>query len=386
MRIPAARLTNRRSYLDPLNFATNFAFFRDSERLHTRLATANYWSGYGSQAVTCWLTLFGETGEILAEWCESCGPAASSIVLDSREIRARFGLPEFVGQLFFISSALPVTTSSNTRSTLLAGTMAEPRAAATCRCRQHMTPMPGRPTAMPACRRRPLASRSSCGSRTVIQFRFRREPLRINRMGNDSVAPLIEPIPPFATRAVDVGDLLPEVVWPAQFELRAGKHMVRPRYEIVGRNRRRIAHVNVERDDLEPDPELPRLTNLLGKGYLLPAPILPRKQWRTEVLPTPMAVRQHELPIAAIVYDPEGNEVLRYPLGRLPRDHATALDLDRAPASKLWAMAMAMSNWSMTLPRATKPMAGCTRFSDIATAISTMPPRPALARTSLIRF
>src|SRR5262249_33767624 len=29
MRIPADRLTNRRSYLDPLNFATNFAFFRD---------------------------------------------------------------------------------------------------------------------------------------------------------------------------------------------------------------------------------------------------------------------------------------------------------------------------------------------------------------------
>ena len=153
-------------------------------------------------------------------------------------------------------------------------------------------------------------------------------------MGNDSVAPLIEPIPPFATRAVNVGDLLPDVVWPAQFELRAGKHMVRPRYEIVGQNRRRIAHVNVERDDLEPDPELPRLTNLLGKGYLLPAPILPRKQWRTEVLPTPMALRQRELPIAAIVYDPEGNEVLRYPFGRLPRDHATALDLDHAPGIK----------------------------------------------------
>ena len=30
MRLPAERLTNRRVYLDPLNFATNFAFFRDT--------------------------------------------------------------------------------------------------------------------------------------------------------------------------------------------------------------------------------------------------------------------------------------------------------------------------------------------------------------------
>ena len=58
MRIPADRLTNRRSYLDPLNFATNFAFFRDAGGLHTRLVTANYWSGYGAGAVTCWMTLF----------------------------------------------------------------------------------------------------------------------------------------------------------------------------------------------------------------------------------------------------------------------------------------------------------------------------------------
>src|SRR5579862_1105750 len=37
MRIPDERLTNPRTYLDPLNFATNFAFFRDRCGLHTRL-------------------------------------------------------------------------------------------------------------------------------------------------------------------------------------------------------------------------------------------------------------------------------------------------------------------------------------------------------------
>src|SRR5256885_11828942 len=41
---------------------------------------------------------------------------------------------------------------------------------------------------------------------------------------------------------------------------------------------------------------------------------------------TPMAVSQAELPIVAIVYNSEGNQVTRHAFGRLPRDHATALD------------------------------------------------------------
>ena len=78
-----------------------------------------------------------------------------------------------------------------------------------------------------------------------------------------------------------------------------------------------------------PDPDLPTLAGVLGKGYLLPAPVLPRG-----VLAYPRAADANgdpakpELPIAAIVYDREGNEVLRRSLGRLPRGHATALDLD----------------------------------------------------------
>ncbi|HJY48799.1 MAG TPA: hypothetical protein VJ349_09220, partial [Stellaceae bacterium] len=83
-----------------------------------------------------------------------------------------------------------------------------------------------------------------------------------------------------------------------------------------------------ERADLRPDPELPKLKAVLGKGYLLPAPLMPRESWKSLVLPTPMAVCQTDLPIAAIVYDPDGREVLRHPFGRLPRAHATALDLD----------------------------------------------------------
>jgi hypothetical protein len=152
--------------------------------------------------------------------------------------------------------------------------------------------------------------------------------IRLNPMGEEHVVAVAEPIAPFATRAVDIGEVLPGLAWPRQVELRAGKHMVRPRYEILERGRRRIAHVNVERSDLTADPDLPRLAGTLGKGYLLPAPVMPIDQWQSLVLPTPMAVGQAELPIAALVYDPNGNEVLRHSFGRVPRAHQVALDLD----------------------------------------------------------
>src|SRR5262249_39376215 len=150
----------------------------------------------------------------------------------------------------------------------------------------------------------------------------------VNQMGDERVAPIIEPIAPFATYALDIAKLMPDIRWPKQLELRAGKYMVRPRYEVIDRGRRRIAHVNVERADLLPDPELARLGEALGKGYLLPAPVLPHAEWRTLVLPTPMAVRQAELPIAARVYAPDGGEILSHSFGRLPRGHASVLNLD----------------------------------------------------------
>jgi hypothetical protein len=147
-------------------------------------------------------------------------------------------------------------------------------------------------------------------------------------MGEETLVPVAEPIGPFATCAVDIGKVLPKLPWPRQIELRAGKHMVRPRYEVLDRRRRRIAHVNVERADLQADPEIPKLRETLGKGYLLPAPVMPLDEWQSFVLPTPMAVAQAELPIAALIYDPEGREILRHPLGRVPRAHRTVLDLD----------------------------------------------------------
>ena len=326
LRLPANRLTNARVYLDPLNFATNFAFFRGTDELHTQLVTVNYWSGYGAGAVTCWMTLFGGNGEVLAEWCQRFGPTAQAIVLDSREIRARFGLPEFTGQLF-----LHVTGAAGHDVVKYALDIFENSGLAGCRggtlsCTHDANAWPAdRYAGLPA---------PAVGEQIVLWIQ-NSHPIRIpdravgvNVMGEDRVVPIPGAIAPFATRAVYISELLPDLAWPRQIELRAGKHMVRPRYEIVERGRRRIAHVNVERADLAPDPELPGIACLLGKGYLLPAPIMPLEQWKTSVLPTPMAIRQAELPIAARVYDPEGCEIVRYSFGRLPRAHASALELD----------------------------------------------------------
>src|ERR1700744_2536862 len=62
VRLPDDLLTNRARYLDKLNFATNFAFFRDADGLHTRLVSANYWAGYGAPNVRLWLRLFDMDG------------------------------------------------------------------------------------------------------------------------------------------------------------------------------------------------------------------------------------------------------------------------------------------------------------------------------------
>jgi hypothetical protein len=100
LRLPDAMLTNRRNYLDSLNFATNLVFFRDSDGHHTRLVTANYWSAYGAKAPQAWCCLLNEKGEALAEWTDALPGANASVVIDSKDVRQRFGLDGFTGSLF----------------------------------------------------------------------------------------------------------------------------------------------------------------------------------------------------------------------------------------------------------------------------------------------
>ena len=106
-----------------------------------------------------------------------------------------------------------------------------------------------------------------------------------------------------------------------------GAHVVRPRYEVVRQGHSRIAHVNVERADLRPDPGIRTLSNLLGRGYLLPFPILPPESFRSIVQPNPMAEWQDSLPIRLDVFDTAGRLVTQHFLGNLARDHDLALDL-----------------------------------------------------------
>ena len=322
-RLDNALLTNQRVYLDNRNFATNFAFFRDDAGARTRVATANYWSGYGAKDISFHLILFGDDGTILAEWDEKLGDGAASVSIDSRTVREQFDLDDFTGQLFIhaigvaghdiVKYALDVWNDAGTElscthdanawpSDLYAGLPAPRDGEEVALWVQNSHPSP-----IPA------------------------GEVGLNLMGSNQIIWLDEPIDGFATRRLIINDILPNAGWPAQIEVQAGKHFVRPRYEITSaQNARRIAHVNVERSDLKPDPGIAELGNLMGKGYILPAPILPMAVWDSEVLPTPMATDQQNLPIAALIIDASGQEVGRHNFGKLPRDHKTALAIGRS--------------------------------------------------------
>jgi hypothetical protein len=152
--------------------------------------------------------------------------------------------------------------------------------------------------------------------------------MALDRMGAEAPVAIDAEIPAFATRAVDVAEFFPALRWPAQLEFRAGRHVVRPRYEVTAQGRTRIAHVNVERADLQPDPGIKTLHPALGRGFLLPFPVLERGTYKTIVQPTPMAVSETNLPLRLDVFARDGAKVTERFLGVLPRDHDVAVDLD----------------------------------------------------------
>ncbi len=321
LKIDKRMLTDPKHYLSPLNFATNFAFFREKDGHHTTLTTVNYWHRYGARNLSIWCCLFDEQGKTVATWEESLKDQAESIVFCSQRIKERFQLNDFVGQLFIhvigvkghniIKYALDTTGNEEE---LLSST-------------HDANAWPAEYYAgVPAPRE----------NEQVILWVQNSYPLEIksgeiglSRMGSEEVVPLKTPIAPYATFALDVSTLLPDLRWPNQIEVHAGCYFVRPRYEVVNSNNRRcIAHANVERIDLQLDENLPRVQSYLGKGYVVPAPILPLHQFRCEVLPTPMARSQSYLPLKAVFYTAEGKEVGCYSFGNLPRDHRHSLDLD----------------------------------------------------------
>lgn len=328
MRLDPSMLTNPGRYLDPLNFATNFAFFRDGAGHHTRIVTANYWGGYGAGDVSIWCRLFDANGAVLADWRDRVGPAYAPIAIDSRDIRARFDLPEFSGQLFLHV----VGAAGHDVVKYALDTYGDDETVLSCTHDANAWPA-DLYAGLPA---------PQDGERVVLWVQNSHPApippgaIGLNRMGADNIAWLDRSVPGFGSYPLDVASLLPDIEWPAQIEILAGRHMVRPRYEITKANgRRRISHPNVERIDLKPDPKIPELSNLMGKGYLLPAPVLPAADYVSEVLPTPMATTQATLPVTAIVYDRHGQEIARHRFGCLARDHAALLDLASLAGDRL---------------------------------------------------
>lgn len=319
VRLPDEMLTNKRAYLDNLNFATNKAFFREADGLHTRIATANYWAGYGARGARIWCRLSDENGRELKTWTETLGDTVHPIAIDSKQVAARFGLASFTGSLFLhvigggghdvVKYALDIYGDSDD----------------VLSCTHDANAWPADFYAgLPAPR----------AGEKVILWVENSHPCPIpagavglNLMGDAKIAWHQEEIPPFGVRALDVSKLLPNAVWPQQIEVQAGRHFVRPRYEVIAANgRRRIAHANVERTDLKPDAGIPGLKTLMGKGFILPAPVLPVDRFRSIVLPTPMSTCQEDIPAALTVYDREGKDIAREFLGRLPRNAIGAYD------------------------------------------------------------
>jgi hypothetical protein len=318
LKIPPGLITNQRRYLDPINFCTNFALFRAGAGRHSVVRTAEYWTGYGATAPRLFMILLAADGTRLAEWEAPLAPR-QSIVLDAGEVRERFSLPPFEGMLFIHAVGIAghdimkyvlddlddscadpaVTHDSNSWPAEYYSGLPAPREGESVRLwlqNCHPSPVPAGAIGMGV-------------------------------MGHD-FHPLERAIPGFGTYCVAVEEHFPQTRWPAQLEIATGNHVVRPRYEIVGDRTVTFAHMNVERTDLSPDPDIRQVAPLLGKGYLLPAPLLPLGEWRNYALPTPAARGQEALPLSLIVYDSEGRRVLDTKLGIMTRDELALIDVN----------------------------------------------------------
>ncbi len=320
LKLPLEMQSDKARYLTPLNFATNFVFFRDSGGCHTRYVSTNYWGGYGAKDAQFWCRLYDGAGAVLAEWNEKMGGAQSAFILDSAEIRKRFNLPEFTGQLFV--HAFNIAGHDIVKYAL--DTYGDADDVLSCTHDANSWPS-DLYAGLPA---------PDAGEDVVLwvqnsqPFAIPAGEVGLNIMGEKDIIRLNETIAPFAVYRLSVAKLLPKAKWPQQVEVHSGKYFVRPRYEVFQANgRQRIAHVNVERSDLKPDPMLSQISAEMGKGYILPAPILPLERFNSQILPTPMATDQHHLPLAALIYDANGTKVTEYSFGNLPRGHAHLLDI-----------------------------------------------------------
>ncbi len=321
LRLGPEFLTNPAHYLDPLNFASDFLFFRDQDGLHTRISTINYWHGHGARGTRLWCRLFGADGAALASWDQPLPDSPSGIILDSAEIRRRFDLPPFTGSLFVHA----IGTAAH--DTLKYAVDIFDDSGRVTSATHDSNPWPADFYAgLPAA---DAGQRVSLWIQNCYPTPIPADGIGIRPMGDENFVAAGTEIPPYGTVAIDPAETFPGLAWPAQLEIRADKYCCRPRYEIAyGDGLRSIAHVNVERTDLKAAADLPETTRLLGKGFILPAPLLPIDQWSILMLPTPMATWQRHSALALRAYDADGAQIAEHRLGRRARDAQPAVDLD----------------------------------------------------------
>lgn len=328
LRLPEAMLSQPRQYLSGLNFATNFAFFRDEDGHHTRITTANYWKRYGAKHVCIYFYLLDGQGKVIAKWNEDIPDSNHVICVDSQTVKSRFGLDDFCGQLFMhvvgargheivkyaldtygdSQDVLSATHDANAwPSDFYAGLPAPREEEEVILWLQNNHPVTIKP-----------------------------DSITLNVMGDEQKVAIREEIAPFATLPVVINEVVPHAKWPQQLEIGAGKYFCRPRYEVIHSNNRRcIAHVNVERSDLQDDSRLQQLQQHIGKGFLLPAPIPPSSKYTSHMLMTPMAREQQELSLRLYVYNRQGEEVLQQEIGVLTRNHQNSIDVTQLVAGRL---------------------------------------------------
>jgi len=328
-------LTHPERYLEPQNFVSDFLFFRDADGLHTSISTINYWYDRGARDTRLWCRLFGADGAVLADWEQTLAHGPCGIRLDSAEVRQRFGLGEFTGSLFVhvIGSAAHDTLKyavdiyDDVGATTTATHDSNPWAA------DFYAGLPAPDTGQVVrlwvqnCYPTPIPAGATL----------------IRPMGAEAFTGVGPEIPPYGTTAIDLAQNFPDVVWPGQFEIQADKYFCRPRYEIdlVAKNgnggHRSVAHVNVERSDLKPAPDLAEATRLVGKGFILPGPLLPVAEWSGLMLPTPMATWQQKIALTLRAYDSDGALVAEQPLGMRARGDQQPVALDSFLAGKVLA-------------------------------------------------
>ena len=320
-------LTYPDRYLEPLNFVSDFLFFRDADGLHTSISTINYWHERGARDTRLWCRLFGADGAVLADWEQTLAHGPCGIRLDSAEVRQRFGLPEFAGSLFVH------VIGSAAHDTLKYAVDIYDDAGATTTATHDSNPWAadfyaGLPA--PAAGQRVKLWLQNCYPTSIPAGATLVRP-----MGGGGFTGVGPEIPPYGTVAVDVARDFPDVAWPGQFEIQADKYFCRPRYEIdMPDGHRSVAHVNVERSDLKAAADLAQATRIVGKGFILCGPLLPVADWSGVVLPTPMATWQQEIALTLRAYDADGALAAEHRLGRQARDAQRPVALDEMLARR----------------------------------------------------